>query len=69
MRIRAEPTAELVSVNGTMCRRWEGATESGIPVVLFVVSVRVPSELGDRFATEMGDVFETDAPVGDGLLD
>ena len=66
MKIEIEPTDQLVTSNGSLCRIWTGKTKSGIPVKVLIQSVRVEAGLGDRFAAEMkGKVFETDAPLED----
>jgi hypothetical protein len=63
MRIELQPTERLVTSNGTLCRIWQGKTDSGIPVEAYVQRIKVPVDMGDRFVAEMGGkVFETDAP-------
>lgn len=36
MKITITPTPEIVAVDGVPCRRWEGLTEAGRPVEVFV---------------------------------
>lgn len=41
MRIQIESTQRVVTVNGIEARVWEGATESGIPVIAFIPRIAV----------------------------
>lgn len=44
MRIQAEPTQQLVPLNGVTCRVWNAVTEDGEQVFLFVAKVAIPNE-------------------------
>ena len=60
MRITIESTTKLVELNGVPARVWEGRTESGIPVHVFVTRVAVPI---DADASEFErDLEEASAP-------
>lgn len=41
MRITLESTSKVVEVNGVPARIWEGATEMGIPIHVYVTRVAV----------------------------
>jgi hypothetical protein len=45
MKITIENTSRLTSVNGVPARVWEGATDSGIPVICLVTRVAVKNGL------------------------
>jgi hypothetical protein len=42
MKVTIESTTKTVTLNGVPARLWEGATDSGIPVVAFVSRIAVP---------------------------
>ncbi|HMI86815.1 MAG TPA: hypothetical protein VK550_22130 [Polyangiaceae bacterium] len=44
MRITLESTTKVVEVNGVPARIWEGATESGIPIHVYVTRVAVEEQ-------------------------
>ena len=44
MRITLESTTKIVEVNGVPARIWEGATESGIPIHVYVTRVAVEEQ-------------------------
>jgi hypothetical protein len=62
MTLTLSPTAELVHVNGTLCRVWTGQTERGQAVDVFVATIRV-ADGADLAAESGGDLFETDDPI------
>ncbi len=39
MKITIESTARIVALNGVPARIWEGASETGVPVVCFVTRI------------------------------
>lgn len=47
MKITIESTEKVVTLNGIPARIWEGATEKGVPVVVFVTRIGVPLD-GDQ---------------------
>lgn len=44
MRIQIESTQRVVTVNGIEARIWEGHTESGIPVIVFIPRIAVSAD-------------------------
>lgn len=42
MKIAVTSTDEIVEVDGVQARIWQGHTESGVPVLAFIVRVAVP---------------------------
>jgi hypothetical protein len=44
VRIQIEPTEKMVEVDGVPCRVWNGVTEKGVQVFLFVHRVAVAVE-------------------------
>jgi hypothetical protein len=49
MKMTIESTTKFVTLNGVPARLWEGTSESGTPVFVFVTRVGI---LGDHDATE-----------------
>ena len=41
MMLRIRNTTKIVELNGVPARVWEGETDSGIPVILFVTRIAV----------------------------
>jgi hypothetical protein len=61
MKITLTPTNIFTQHNGVSVRVWEGVTEDGAPVQLFVASLRVHSE---QDATAFNDALkEIDPPI------
>lgn len=44
MRIQAEPSKILTNLNGVTCRVWNGVTEDGEQIFLYVARVAIPDE-------------------------
>lgn len=54
MKIIIENTTKIVHVNNLPCRIWEGHTESGIPVHVFITRIGVhKNEQQQQFETEL----------------
>lgn len=65
MKLTIEPTDKIVHVNGVEARVWEGQTESGAKVHLFITRIGVDasdSATCDQFARELR---ESSAPTDD----
>lgn len=45
MKISIEPTSKIVEMDGVPVRIWEGASDEGMPVVVFIARVSVPDGL------------------------
>ena len=60
MKITIENTTKVVELNGIPARVWEGATESGVKVVVFVSRISVPE--GEDTAEFEKELKETKAP-------
>jgi len=63
MRMTIESTKQVIDTGGGMTVRvWEGRTESGTAVTVFVVRVAVskdePAEVHERFARELAEQRE-----------
>jgi hypothetical protein len=60
MRIQIESTTKIVTLDGVQMRVWEGATESGIPVICMVARVAVensrPPEDHAQFERELQEM-------------
>lgn len=41
MHITIHPTDQMVDLNGVVARAWEGTTESGVPVMVFVAAIGI----------------------------
>jgi hypothetical protein len=41
MKITLHSTSQIVELNGTQCRVWEGATDAGVKLTAFIVRVAV----------------------------
>lgn len=52
MRVVVESQQQLVRVNGLTCRLWEGFTEGGHPIMLFVPYFTVQSDQDEDEAIE-----------------
>jgi hypothetical protein len=67
MKITIESTTKIVSFNGIDCRIWEGATESGIPVHVYIPRVSVhesrPPEDFAQFERELKECAKPSAEV------
>jgi hypothetical protein len=59
MKITITPTAELAAVNGAPVRVWDGVTEGGDKVTVYVALLKVPPGKGQ---------VELDAAVKDGKI-
>lgn len=44
MRIQIESTDNLVRLDGTLCRVWDGFTEKGMPCKVFVLRVAMDEQ-------------------------
>lgn len=68
MRIQAEPSEILLTVNGVPCRVWNAVTESGEQIFLFVWKVAVPRDSRDGliFDQELIELIERPAEPGSG---
>jgi hypothetical protein len=59
VRLTIEPTTQVVTVNGVQTRVWEGQTQNGTPVTLFIARVAVPegapAEVHAQFARELAE--------------
>ncbi len=54
MIIRIESTSKVVTLDGVRARLWEGHTESGIPVIVWVTRIAVPEGAPqEQFQTEL----------------
>ena len=57
MKITIEPTTQIIDYQGTRCRVWEGTTDSGARVHLFIPRVAVsndePAHVQEMFAREL----------------
>jgi hypothetical protein len=63
MKIAIENTSKIVSFNGIDCRVWEGDTEGGVPVIVFIPRIAVRNDLDtSQFEAELR---ETRAPSPD----
>ena len=60
MRIQIEPTDYFVSLDGVECRAWNGVTEGGVAVIVFVHRLMVHAG-GDQFALDV-ELAEMPAP-------
>lgn len=61
MIIHLESTSEIVTLDGAICRVWQGATEGGVPVTAFIARVAVPvAENSGQFEREL---LETRPPA------
>lgn len=58
MRVLIDMSDELVTVDGVMCRIWNGHAENGVPVRLYVHRVAVPIQFPQG-------IFEKDLIVVD----
>lgn len=67
MKITIEPTNKVVTFNGLPARIWEGATESGIPLHVYITRVAVaeglPPEKYSQFETELSEQRKPSAEV------
>lgn len=43
MKVTIEPTDEIVMTDGVPCRVWDGTTERGTKVLVFVRAIAVPT--------------------------
>ena len=50
--VRLRPTNDLQRINGQMTRKWEGTTDAGVPVDMFVAFFRVEGEYSEQFESE-----------------
>lgn len=66
MKVTIESTTKVVSINGIPARQWQGATDSGIPVVCLITRIAVPdghdtsqfeAELKEQQAPRFDDAF------------
>lgn len=57
MQITMKPTGTFEGVNGVQCRIWEGTTDKGVPVQIFVPMIKVSAteHCGD-FERELREV-------------
>lgn len=54
MKVCMESTEKIVALNGVPARIWEGHTESGIPVIVYVTRVQVPEDADqEQFQREL----------------
>ncbi len=53
MRVQAEPSEIIVNVEGLECRVWNGVTEAGEQVFLFVHRVAVANEARDALLEKL----------------
>ena len=60
MKIILNNTEATVKINGTLCRIWEGQTESGIPVHCFIAAIGLDEnskpEIIAQFQRELKEV-------------
>jgi hypothetical protein len=64
MRIQIESTTEIVTVNGVEARMWEGATESGVPVIVWIPRIAVRDDQDTRqFEAELQECRVPSAEV------
>lgn len=60
MKIEIEPTGDFEGVNGQRCRIWEGVTDKGVIVRLFIPLVQVATgEDNSAFEQELSEVKAT----------
>lgn len=45
MKLTIAPTPFIVTLNGAPCRQWEGTSDNGTPVVVFVAGLGVADDL------------------------
>ena len=48
MKLTIEPTSSIENIEGVPCRRWEGATDAGTPVHVWVRMVSPQTHDADR---------------------
>ena len=54
MKIQLESTSKIVELNGVPARIWEGVTEHGIAIHVFITRIAVNKEAdGSQFAAEL----------------
>ena len=64
MRIQIEPSKIMAEVNGFPVRVWNGITEDGIQVFLFVQAVAVPGDAdSEPFARDLKELADMDVLV------
>ena len=55
MKVTIENTSKIVTLNGVPARCWEGKTESGIPVTMFVTRIMVDNKKVEHLRSAMID--------------
>ena len=63
MRVQAEPSDVLMRVDGTLCRVWNGVTETGEQVFLFVVRTALPMSAASDLKFFDEHYIETETPT------
>lgn len=61
MKITITSRPELTTVDGVQCRAWDGITDQGVPCVVFVQRVVVPSTADQ--AAFLRELTETEEPA------
>lgn len=60
MRLQIEPTGHIAEVNGVQCRIWNGVSESGAGVIVFVATLAVkadePRAVIEAFERELREI-------------
>lgn len=62
MKMTVQSTAKIVDVNGVPARVWEGKSEKGTPVIVFVTRIAVREDAGDEALAEFAAELQEHAP-------
>jgi len=58
MTLKLTRRGRLVTVDGVICREWEGETEDGDPFVAFILAIAVPDDAGADVHAKFGELCE-----------
>lgn len=64
MHIKIHPTDQMVDLRGIMARAWEGTTETGVPVMVFVAAIGIDAQVNEAEVVELIEFTGTDFDLG-----